>query len=340
LLGFGVGLGLLSLGWSGPAQAEGAVQCDTVTFDVALAPDQPQVFQLSGELCSRGEIDRRTVQVLVHGATYNHTYWDWPQHPELYSYVHYATAAGFATLALDRLGDGQSDRPDGFALTSDVSAYTIHQVIQAVRSGTLSTIHFSHVHPKKVILVGHSFGSDMCAAEISEFQDVDGFINTGFLHNVGPGQTNSANLLYPVQFDPAFAALNYPEGYLTTVPGARGQLFYNPADADPAVIALDEQTKDTVTVGEFSDLGPLEADTLNIHVPTLVVVGDNDALFCTPPTCTQTNSLAQEPNFYPPDAHLVTLVIPKSGHDLNLHQNAFEWFIASQIWADITIGTR
>jgi hypothetical protein len=54
---------------------------------------------------------RDELQILVHGATYDHRYWDWPLDPEQYSYVEWATERGYATLAIDRVGCGAGQLP-------------------------------------------------------------------------------------------------------------------------------------------------------------------------------------------------------------------------------------
>ena len=38
------------------------------------------------------------MQLVVHGATYNHLYWNFPYGGGYYSYVEAATAAGYAAL--------------------------------------------------------------------------------------------------------------------------------------------------------------------------------------------------------------------------------------------------
>src|SRR5215470_14436202 len=99
------------------AKGDQALRCEEVLFPVALAPGQPTEFTVVGQLCARGPIHGKTIQVLVHGATYDHNIWDWPFQPERYSYVQAVTAAGYATLNMDRLGHGRSSRvPDGALL--------------------------------------------------------------------------------------------------------------------------------------------------------------------------------------------------------------------------------
>ena len=79
--------------------------------------------------------------------------------------------------------------------------------------------------------------------------------------------------------DPKFAASGLDTGYLTTEPGTRETLFYDPATANPAVVALDEADKDTVTTGELDGMitmlaePPAQQPSNQITVPVLVVAG-------------------------------------------------------------------
>ena len=75
-------------------------------------------------------------------------------------------------------------------------------------------------------------------------------------------------------------------GYLTTRPGTRESLFYDPATADPAVVAVDEANKDTITAAELDGLVSLLSEpaaqqpSYQDTVPVLVVVGAEDNVFC------------------------------------------------------------
>ena len=138
--------------------------------------------------------------------------------------------------------------------------------------------------------------------------------------------------MYPAVDDPKFASSGLDSGYTTTRPGTREALFYDPATANPAVVALDEANKDTSTVGELGGLLSLESEppseqpSSQINVPVLVVVGADDNIFCTGVTaynCASTASVrSYEAQYYQPAAHLKVVVIPGTGHDLALSTTA------------------
>ena len=313
-------------------------RCEQVTFPVALSPGEAADNTIVAWLCARGPIAGRTIQVLLHGGTYDHNYWDFPLHPEQYSYVRALTDAGYVTLNLDRLGSGSSSHPNPDILTLHANAFTVHQIVQALRAGQVNVSGFGPVGGSRVILVGHSLGSYISAIEASTYGDVDGVVLSAYSHTVGPGTPILESDVYPAAFDPKFASLGLPLDYLTTLPGTRGQAFYYLPGADPAVIAEDEVLKQTVAVGELTDLDSSFPESLGIHVPTLVADGDFDAIDCNAPSCSRSGSLATEASNFGPDACVQVADIPFSGHDLNLHRNAPAWFGVALLWSDLRVG--
>ena len=75
------------------------------------------------------------------------------------------------------------------------------------------------------------------------FADADGVIVTGSAHFLTAKFLASASVLYPAINDPKFAHSGLDPGYVTTMPGTRGALFFSPPDVDPEVIAADEQRR-------------------------------------------------------------------------------------------------
>jgi alpha-beta hydrolase superfamily lysophospholipase len=312
------------------AHADGLPEptCAAYTLPVAITAPGPADQTMWGQLCYRGSREPATVQLLVHGATYNHLYWDFPYGDGYYSYVNAATAAGYATFDVDRIGDGNSSHPPSTDVTLTAGAVALHDAVTALRTGTVGRHPFQHV-----IMVGHSLGSVEAWIEAARYHDVDAVIITGALHQLNPNLAALAQAdVYPAVDDPKFADSGLDLGYLTTRPGTREALFYDPATANPAVVALDEAGKDTDTVGELDGLFSLESEPVSeqpssqVNVPVLVVVGADDNIFCTGVTAYNCASAASvqsyESQYYPAAAHLRVVVIPDTGHDLALSTTA------------------
>src|SRR5262249_55744165 len=158
------------------------------------------------------------------------------------SYVRAATAAGYATLNLDRLGHGQSSRVAGDVLDLNIGAFALHQVIQKLRSGFHSH-EFGHVEAERVLIAGESLGGNLAWLEAATYQDVEGLVVAGSTHVFGPGLDFLLQITVPVEQDPFLKFRGFPPGYMTTVPGTRGEAYYYLPQAEPAVVFLDEVLK-------------------------------------------------------------------------------------------------
>ncbi|HEU5471375.1 MAG TPA: alpha/beta fold hydrolase [Actinophytocola sp.] len=282
-------------------------------------PGVPESLNLTGTLCRPGLLLPTTVQLLVHGGTYNQSVWDWPQQPDTYSYVRDAVTAGYATFAVDRIGHGGSDKPSSAVVTMGAAATALHDVVTKLRSGQIGGQAF-----RRVVWVGHSLGAVVGYDYGGRFSDIDAYAMTGSIHFIKQSWLNLiiANTAPVPGPDP---------GYLTTVPGSRASLFYHQANADPAVIAQDELLKDTVTGPEIETaLGlvlvpPAQSPTRNIRVPVLVALGDHDNLVCDGADgikCVATEIAALERPYFPNASRFATLIVAGSGHMLSQHRTA------------------
>jgi pimeloyl-ACP methyl ester carboxylesterase len=327
---------------SSASAAQGEMRCADVSFAVNLSPSDATDYNVFGVLCSRGGLRNKTIQVALHGSTYGHLYWDFPFQPEIYSYVRRATAEGYAVLNLDRIGVGRSDHPPAEAVTIESNAYVVHQIVQELRGGDRVVPPFGRVRAERVALVGHSLGSVISIQEAATYGDVDGVVLTGVSHTVTPALGDVS--FFPASLDPHFAGRGIPDNYFTTAPGIRFRsIFYNvndPSSFDRRIIRIDEKNKETTTVGELNTAIAGLSFSTGIHVPVLVVVGDSDAAFCNPPTCTASGSLATEPSFYPADACAEAVAIPGSGHVLNLHYQAPRTYTTILRWMNRRVGSN
>jgi pimeloyl-ACP methyl ester carboxylesterase len=299
------------------------VTCRRVDALVALAERRAANYLVAGELCATAEerSDGTTVQLLVHGATYSHDYWDVGiVQGTIYSYARAVAARGIATFAIDEIGVGGSSHPLSTLVTLDSAAYVAHQIVAALRNGSLTGTRFG-----KVIAVGHSLGSAVVWNEAIRYADVDGVIVTGAAHS--RAQQFDAELrasFYPATKDPRFENTGLDSGYLTTVPGARARLF------SEAPTAAAEGHKDVVPATKLTSALRVANGkaTRAIRVPVLTILGSNDATTCGPSTldgyfdCSSGAAVVrQETPYYSRQARLRACVIPGAGHDLNLTLN-------------------
>jgi pimeloyl-ACP methyl ester carboxylesterase len=276
---------------------------------------------------------RSELQILLHGAGYDHRYWDWPLDRDTYSYVEYCRRAGHATLAIDRIGSGASSRPPGRLNTVRAQADIVHQVVTAARDGRLAETGFD-----RVVLVGHSFGSILAGAEAGAYRDVDAVVFTGHLGVDSGAQDDdprAAFLFHGVAEDPAVAHLRglVGNGYLTVRSEARIPTFYAVEHVDPRVLELDEEIKGVMTVGELSDMGTAAGAWELIEAPVLAVLGQNDAMMFDHDTETDTYQAVDRVRPKAP-GHFTFEVVPDAGHNLNLHRNARTSYDIVLRWLD------
>jgi pimeloyl-ACP methyl ester carboxylesterase len=304
---------LFALAMPARAAASLAPACSSYKLNVRIADPGPADQTLWGQLCYPGTARPSAVQLLVHGSTYNHLYWNFPVGNGLYSYVKAAALAGYATFNVDRIGDGASSHPPSTQLDLPAGAVALHDVITALRSGALDGHAFS-----RVAWIGHSLGSFHAWYEIPRYHDVDAAILTGSLHAINP---EANTIVYPAVQDPKFADSGLDTGYVTTLPGHR-DFFYDPATADPAVIAADEANKDVAALTP----SPALPTPMDITVPVLLVSGERDRAQCVAVTsfdCSDPASVRSfESQFYKPETHLTVKMIPGTGHDLALSTTA------------------
>jgi pimeloyl-ACP methyl ester carboxylesterase len=329
------------------APAAGAL-CRSVSVPVALAEGQPADQQIAARLCEPASsgAPARTLLVLVHGITYDRNYWDFPDptgHTDRYSFTAAALKAKFSTLSVDRIGAGASSHPLSALVTIDSNAHTVHQLIQAVRSGAIRRATGAIFD--RVVLVGHSYGSWTTWFEATRYDDVDAVVLTGATHGlttvdapfiVVPG-------LYPAAADPRFGPLSgLDPGYLTTQPDTRYHAFYEPAQVDPAVIAYDEMTKGTVTNAEIENYPLILREPLDIRVPVFLTIGELDTLFCGPALggapCTSAQELIafEAPYLGPNVPSIDAYILRDAGHDMNPMLNAPLYFTAVLDWIRAT----
>ncbi|KAL8782316.1 MAG: hypothetical protein Q9213_005477 [Squamulea squamosa] len=289
----------------------------------------------------------KPIQLLIPGNSYNHTYFNGfdssPVPGNTNSWASYALAQGYPTLSIDRLGSGLSSHPDPLNIVqAPLVADTVHQIIQQIRAG--KQIPLPVLGERKIILVGHSFGS-LIAAKISAEhpEDVDGIIHTGFAIRKPDqqpllGQLASVYLQASTYSPKRFPPNVFVPGYLvaTSKEGRRNTFYSAPEDFSATLYDKDFWLKDTLSLGEAITGQPLPT-SLTYDKPTFVLTGRQDAVFCGNgsrelgiPDCGSgpNSQLAAVKVLYPavPNRKFDTYSQEKAGHCNQMHYSAQDGF--------------
>lgn len=155
----------------------------------------------------------RSVQLLTHGGTMDHNYWDIASG---YSYIDAMASSGYATLAYDRLGVGRSAHPDPIQeVQAAAHVEVIHAIVRNLREGTFENITF-----EEVIGVGHSVGSYFTLGMTDKFpENLDALVLTGVSTYPDFIPTSFASCAFQIANTvegKGFETL--PNGYLTPAP--------------------------------------------------------------------------------------------------------------------------
>jgi pimeloyl-ACP methyl ester carboxylesterase len=299
-----------------------SIKVERLVFPVSLSTGPANVVAY---LYYHGSYENRPLQVLVHGATYNHAYWDFPAvNGEGYSYARYMAARKYAVLALDLPGAGESDKPSGPSLTLADTGSAVRQVVESMRSGANPVAHrFS-----PITLVGHSAGSIAATYAQANWHPADALVITASRHLVGDVLSLPiTQAIVPLLFQLVSALQGVP--YFFLPPDNRTGLFYYPPAADPDVIALDNATADQWTNGQlvttfFAFLNPSIDHVGQVTGPVLIQLGTNDVLF--PAELPEIERALW--TSATPDIQTLTGI----GHDFNLHLNHADGWRGIDAW--------
>jgi pimeloyl-ACP methyl ester carboxylesterase len=200
-----VGLGVviaaaMSLAISGTAAADpgsgGGISSVAVAFHVVTrnhsgvpcvdTPDGRQVVVRGHLTGPSSELDGHDVDgtLYSHGDGYGEYFWRYPG-DERYNYVEQMARRGHVSVTIDRLGYGDSDKPNGNSICFGVEADVLHQIVGQLRDGSYT----GDKSPRfdKIGLVGHSASGLIVEQEAAGFHDVDalGVLDSGEL-NITP----------------------------------------------------------------------------------------------------------------------------------------------------------
>lgn len=321
--------------------------CRDFNFTVFSGVSNSSQYNIVGSYCSPHiNIPHRSqsIQILLHGGTFNKQYWSAlgpvgaGYHKQKYSWVEYFRNQGFHTLALDRLGSGNSSHPHSELVSAESQANITAEIVKKVKRGSKELPKFN-----KVILVGHSYGSlilDVLAQYGNPGTDV--LIYTSYSRYIpNLAGTSSGQVTAPARsiFPDRFGTLD--EGYVTLVNASviRNSFYGADGTFDPKFPAVEFAVEDAQPVGELNSIAKLFTGSFpNITADRyrgllLWVVGQNDNVFCGG-QCGygDDNIIRQNARYYPNVKELGFISGEETGHMLNLHYKARETFDKVEEW--------
>lgn len=286
------------------AEQGNSIKVDRVSFPVTLSDGN--TYEVAGYLYYQGSFHNRTLLLALHGANYNHKYWDVPEiNGHEYSFARYMAGRKYAVLAIDQLGTGESSKPDGDLLTLDQTAGAIHQVVTQLRSDS-NAVGYAF---ERVVTVGHSLGSINAVYEQGTYHDADAVVTTGMGHV--PHEI-------PVPADLIAALLQFE--YIAVPLELRPLMFYYAPGADPEVIQYDlDQLADLLPRGQLTTgiLPSFQFDAAaqrvgSVNGPVLVQLGEFDGLF-------PSSIAGGEAAYFTGTSDVTVQPLAGVGHDFNTH---------------------
>jgi pimeloyl-ACP methyl ester carboxylesterase len=195
----------------------------------------------------------------------------WNADGKQYNYVTSATTQGYATLSYDRLGVGLSEHADPY---SEIQVLTqVHILAEISKLLQTGKLHKRISSPKKLVHVGHSFGSLITNGLVAAYPSLsNGVVLTGFSHNT------SWTPLLEVCLGFELARMNnpgrfygYDSGYVTWGNEYDNQCaFYTYPFFDTNVLKQAERIKAPFAISELLSFASVPLAAPNFTAPVLV----------------------------------------------------------------------
>ena len=198
------------------------------------------------------------------------SYWDFKLVPGQYSYVDAALEAGYSTFSWDRLGSGNSSKPDPYnTIQAPVELAVLIELTKLLRAGTVIAGTSAY---KNVVHVGHSYGSDLSNYLVAvEPKLSDGIILTGYSNSFSYALPFFATIGHLASTNQPKRFAGYSSGYLTWADMYSAQFgFFAFPYFDVQVLRVTEQTKWPITVGQALTQGVLNASAPAFTGPVMV----------------------------------------------------------------------
>jgi pimeloyl-ACP methyl ester carboxylesterase len=262
-----------------------------VTFEVGNPQENGAVRTVAGYRYDP-PCKASTVVLLQHGLSYTKEAWDFPG----YSVARPLAEAGYAVVAIDRLGYGESKLEDGYKVSQEAFAEMTRQMVTQLRK------EFDHV-----ILGGHSAGGGVSMLTQGLFGSGDAVMVLGWHHRP------SDEIVTEFMTRDTVRATQDDYEYFLETPEHRADMFFTD-QADPEVVRIDRERAVLTPSGEVLTISkqPSRYVTPNIRVPVFLQLSEFDRLF-------EPRFADQERQLLSNSPSVTVDVVPGAGHTFQLH---------------------
>lgn len=327
---------------------------DLDTWDNPLFPDRiiknitiSKTYDIHATLCVPPKGSKKSLlHIASHGGGFDSRYWDAEVEPAKHSYVDAVLEEGYSILTYDRIGCGQSSKPDGYTdVQAPAEVEILRGISEIVRSGKLSRHASNSVNFDKIIHVGHSYGSFVTYAFSALYPNLsDAAILTGFIYNkeITASRITSQGQIYAPEADPKLFA-DSSSGYI--VPGTKSSLqtgfFSSRVNKTTGIGGFETKMLDyafsirqpitTPQIGSALVLIESLPSAPEYTGPVQFITGEFDFLICLG-DCRDTYNVTDVEAMYPKAKGVDIYLQPGTGHGMPFHNNARLGFKATFDW--------
>lgn len=334
---------LLLLVTAGSAQAQSSG--DTVELPVTFTVENTneteidceadgETYQVRGHIVApEGMLDTAaTTTLYLHGLSYGEFFLNFEEVPD-YDFAEKQAQAGHVSVVVDRLGYDSSDKPAGSDICFGSRATIAHQLVQDLRSGDYETEGADSQAFSQVVLAGHSVGSIIAQAEAYTFDDIDGLMVLSYSDTTVSPAAMQALQQAIAECEAGGTQADEPEGpegYVFF--GETQELFvmahFFTDNAQPEVVETTANIRNRDPCGDITSyMAAVDTNLAHlgeIDVPTLVLIGEEDAIY--PIQAEEQASLLTGVE------DITAVNLAATGHAVTLHETADEFQATTSQW--------
>jgi pimeloyl-ACP methyl ester carboxylesterase len=252
--------------------------------NTAIAPCTPDggTYTVRGHLTAPGSGRRSGVTLYLHGLGLGEWLWNF-QPVRSYSFVRGMARAGHASVSIDRLGYGASDKPaSGKSTCIGSQADIAHQIVGQLKAGAYTAGTGKPRKFKRVALAGHSAAGQISITEAYSYRDLRALVVVGFsFSNLprGNDEFGFERIACDKGGDPVAGLTDYAF-FGRTEAGFRSTMFRSaPKAVQDAAVKLHYPDPCGDNYSLIDTIQRQAANVGKVKVPALVVCGRNDVLY-------------------------------------------------------------